>query len=147
MSRINRVSKRLSHTSVGAIVFIAIMLTAATAGALKIAPLPLAELEQRATHILIGQVSTVADGKGIDGAPRDGVMTVNVDVCVVLKGETTTKTFTLQLFHTGRKSFDPKLRQGAVAVFFLSSLKNGTGELAHWGSVAVIQGGSYLYRP
>ena len=105
-------------------------------------------VDEKAAIILVGQVDTAKDGVGSDGQAAPGKMVVSVSVGAVLKGKTSATAFTLELdYGSSRKSFDPKLKQGQVCVFFLRSIEEGTGTLAHWGSVAPFPGGDYLYRP
>jgi len=95
----------------------------------EIASIDVSKLNSLSTHIVIGEViSVTSNNSGLDD--------VRVGIGSILKGKTEEKIFNIQLQSAGVKDFDPKFKQGDVAVFFLKSLANGRGEKASHGSVA-----------
>lgn len=100
-----------------------------TVSASQIQRLDVATLETLATHIVIGEVIAVTSN-------QLGQDDVSVSIHSILKGRTATKQFSIQLQTTGVKDFDPKLKRGDIAVFFLKSLGGGRAEKAYHGSIA-----------
>ena len=127
-------------------VFCTLFFIVSPAFALKIAPLSTKKLVERSNLIVMGKVISVQD-KTNEKGQKEGIMHIRVKLGSMIKGEISIKEFTLMLdYGSSRKSFDPKLKLGDLCVFFLHSITEGRGKLAHWGSIAKIQD-DYLYTP
>ena len=111
-----------------ALVFLAF---AATSYASSIKRITLAELQSKASLIVMGKVT-----KLIKEGNQDHV-TIKVDSYLKGKSPQTSYTFTL-VTRGGLKEFDPSLNKGDSGVFFLKIRKmESEVEKAYWGSVAI----------
>jgi len=103
--------------------------------------MPIDELQARSQFVILGTVTSVktwADDKQFD--------IVEAKVAAVLKGKTDAKEFKISLRCRGHKGFDPAMKKGQHAVFFLNGLRKGEGTLTHFGSIAVIPNANFRLR-
>ncbi len=111
--------------------FVTLLSFACTSAASQINPISLAELESRATHIVLAKVTKVEAMGNQDN--------VSIEVSSFLKGQSDEKTFTFALITRGGiKDFDPQLKVGDAGVFFLKAndLDRNLAK-AYWGSMAI----------
>ena len=96
----------------------------------QIERITLSELENKATHIVLGKVTKVVE----DGSQDH----VTIQVASHLKGGSQQDVFTFRLITRGGiKDFDPALRVGDSGVFFLKAIDEADHvEKAYWGSIA-----------
>ena len=107
-----------------------LLVSVATSYASKIRRITLAELQSKASLIVMGKVT-----KLVQEGNQDHV-TIKVDSYLKGKGPQTVYTFTL-VTRGGLKDFDPSLEQGDSGVFFLKTRQQeGEVEKAYWGGVA-----------
>ena len=107
----------------------------------NIARLPIDELQTRSQFVIVGTVTNVTTW--VDDDQFD---IVKVKVASVLEGKTAEKEFQVSLRCRGQKGFDPVMKGGQHAVFFLNGLKNGKATLAYFGSIAVIPNHNFRLR-
>ena len=92
-------------------------------------------LVEQSSIVVLGRVEKV---KLIEDRGKSGkTYRVTVEVASFLKGNASIKSLTLTSYIGGVKGFDIELENGAFGVFFLKSLKNTTGKLTYWGSIAL----------
>ena len=101
-----------------------------TSFASEINRITLAELQSKASLIVMGKVTRL-----VQEGNQDHV-TIQIDSYLKGKSPQTVYTFTL-VTRGGLKDFDPALKKGDSGVFFLKPRKQeGQVEKAYWGSVA-----------
>lgn len=97
----------------------------------EIERLPLTELPDRSTVIVLGEVIKVIP------QDNDNLDRITITIQAVLKGELHDDEATFMLSSRGGlKDFDPQLKAGDIGVFFLIN-KNNTFTKAYWGSIAI----------
>ena len=104
----------------------------APAHAVKMRPLPAAELVAKSSHVVFGKVLQAEDETSRGYTFRR----LTVEVISWLKGRATAKRLRISLRIKGKKAFDPKLYSGDLAIFFLRDVQAGQGRLTYHGSVA-----------
>lgn len=117
---------------------IAIEMFAHTSFASERSPVSISDMEKESVSIVLGSVSEVVE-KSTES--HTGVQEITVTISKILRGQAKGSHFTLTLAYKGVKDFDPQLKVGEHAVFFLRSLEKGVGHLSTFGSIATFPRG------
>ena len=99
----------------------------------KYKPISAQQLGERSDTVVLAKVVVAKD------TVQNRSQSVTLQPISVLKGKVSQKEITIEIHYGGSKGFDSKLEEGRTGVFFLSTTKGGTYELAFHDSFSLFK--------
>ena len=99
----------------------------------QLVPIPLAALMEKSNYVVLGQI--------VELSSRDPWSDkAQIKIVSVLKGSYPKDNFRMHINWSGPKGFDPQMKKGDSAIFFLKSIENGEATIAYPSAIAVFRG-------